>query len=368
MGSKISAYDRLSNVTKFSKSDANINAHGFKVELFGVTNSVLLDAEKIIKYLAEVAPVPYSDEFSFADKIHAHAEDLGCQTDEYKISVNGKQIFKNYKNIISSRGFRDELFDVSFMNFYDAKNNLLAWSWIGLTSFVGQIKSDIPARAIRLRKGNIQIGDQATLQNFFKELRGNYYFVGEIFGVHKNLIPNSQRDYFVPNDTRNAFETALENYFLELHKIYHAASDINSGKKKIREYKDALDKFPTDEENPENILRAKFNLISAGDKAKQAHSDIKQKISQACENPSDDLARVVFHLTENVAEITIPKNRITPPISREESILGEIYSQVDASAYTKKDLAAKIVNAIYRATDNDRARIKILEKILEALK
>ena len=147
VGSKVSAYEMLSKVTDFSKHNVDVNSHGFKVELFGVNSADLLDAEKIIDYLSFVAPVPYSADFTFAEKIHAHAQSIGLKIDEYKITVNGKQVFKGYKNVIATRGFRDELFDVSFRNFYDG-NNLLAWSWIGLTGFRGQIKGDIDARAI----------------------------------------------------------------------------------------------------------------------------------------------------------------------------------------------------------------------------
>lgn len=311
-GKKDSASAALNSVIKSGDSPTNIR-HGFKVELFGVTNKELLDAKEIIEYLSFVAPVPYSRDFTFAEKIRAHAESLGCKIDEYEIYVNDTPVVKGYRNVISSRGYRDELFDVSFKNFYDG-NNLLAWSWIGLTGFRGQIKGDIESRGLRLRRGNIQIGDESALQEFFTEIRGTYYFVGEVFAVSSQLIPNSQRDYFVPNDTRETFENSLREYFRDLYKIYHTASEVNSAKKKIREYRDALDTFPVDSSKPlENIIRAKFKLIELGDKAKQAHCNIKHEISRACENPGDDLSRVVFYLTGTVDEITIPRKRIAPP-------------------------------------------------------
>ena len=310
---KLSANQILDEITEFNSDAIDKNLHGFKVELLGVTEDALLDAEGIKKYLSEVAPAPYSPDFTFASRIHAHAAALGFKIDEYEITVNDTQIFKPYRNVISSRGFRDELFDVSFRDFYDG-GRLLAWSWIGLTGFRGQIRDDIKERALRLRKGNIQIGGKNVLQDFFTEVRGTYYFVGEVFAADKNLIPNSQRDYFIPNGTRETFEAALRDYFKELYRLYHGASEINSAKKKIRDYRDALDKFPIDNSKSiENIMRVKFKLIEAGDKAKQAHFTIKQEIARARENPDDDLSRVVFYLMPNADEIIIPKRRITPP-------------------------------------------------------
>lgn len=84
-------------------------------------------------------------------------------------------------------------------------------------------------RGLRLRKENIQIGGEDALQKLFKEDRGNSYFIGEVFAVNKDLIPNSQRDYFNENPARAYFERELRRYFNEeLHKIYYNGSAINS--------------------------------------------------------------------------------------------------------------------------------------------
>ena len=45
-------------------------------------------------------------------------------------------------------------------------------------------------RGLRLRKENIQIGDDDALQKLFKEDRGHHYFIGEVFAISKDLIPN----------------------------------------------------------------------------------------------------------------------------------------------------------------------------------
>ena len=68
-------------------------------------------------------------------------------------------------------------------------------------------------RGLRLRKENIQIGSEDALQKLFKEDRGHHYFVGEVFAVSKDLIPNSQRDYFNENVTRAEFEREMRQYF-----------------------------------------------------------------------------------------------------------------------------------------------------------
>lgn len=68
-------------------------------------------------------------------------------------------------------------------------------------------------RGMRLRKANIQIGSEDALQKLFKEDRGQHYFVGELFAVSNELIPNSQRDYFNENSTRVWFEMEIRRYY-----------------------------------------------------------------------------------------------------------------------------------------------------------
>ncbi|MCR5833038.1 MAG: hypothetical protein K6G55_00070 [Selenomonadaceae bacterium] len=105
-----------------------------------------------------------------------------------------------------------------WQNFYDDDGSLIAWSWIGLSKFEGVIKEELNdtnnyMRSIRLRKGNIQIGGEDTLQNLFAEDRGNHYFIGEVFALDNKLIPNAQRDYFIENPNLKYIEKKVTRVF-----------------------------------------------------------------------------------------------------------------------------------------------------------
>ena len=103
-------------------------------------------------------------------------------------------------------------------------------------------------RCIRLRKHNIQIGDENTLSRYFKESRGNAYFVGELYVIDKGLIPNARRDYFNPSLATQQLENVLHNFFYkELYDLYHYASKVRGSLKvladsqqRATEYKDKL--------------------------------------------------------------------------------------------------------------------------------
>ena len=226
----------------------NVEDHFFRVELRGINeeNTDLLDFERVKEYLSFAAPLPYDNGFMpYGSMIHDHAKKLGLEIDEYNIFLNDEQLFKMYtRRFAVGRGKNDdEFFDLSFIPLKDINNTLLAWMWFGMSHFTGAIDANCPMRGIRLRKGNIQIGDEDTLQPFFTESRGIHYFIGELFCVSKDLIPNSRRDYFNENPQRVEFERLLRIRFKTLSNLYHDGSEINSAYRKIDDAKKKREDF-----------------------------------------------------------------------------------------------------------------------------
>ncbi len=314
-GRDISADTVIKQVTKIQSETVNANSHGFKVELIGVDNGNLIDESIVKKYLSFVAPVPYGEDFSeFSTRIHEYAANLNFRIDEYNIAVNGAQLFKEYRSPFRiNKNTRDEIFTLSFKDFRDGGGKLMGWAWFGLCGFKGQISDngDKNLRCIRLRKGNIQIGaEQPFGVELFKEARVPYYFIGEIFAANEKLIPNSQRDYFVQNSQRDSFEDALKLYFNDLWLIVRAASNVNSAKKTIRKYKDALANFKPDStsSNSDYLETRKLNALEL--EAQRAVKTIGGYIYRAESKPNDDVSRVISFLTQNKDEITLA---VTPP-------------------------------------------------------
>jgi len=228
----------LKETVRFSnKNIADTAEHYFKVEMFGIrdVHTELCTLQKVKDYLSFVAPVAYDPAFRFKTKIHKHAKDIGKPIQEYNIRVYGEPIFKKYTPHFTthSKG-EDTITDIDFKDFCDEKGNLVAWLWFGISSFKAQILKDNQMRGIRLRAQNIQIGDDDALQKRFKEDRGHYYFIGELFAIAKDLIPNSQRDYFNENEARLEFERLVEDFFNDdLGYIYKESSKVNSRYDKI---------------------------------------------------------------------------------------------------------------------------------------
>ena len=238
---RYTASEVLGFVNEFAENITDeIDAHYFIVELDGINeeNTDLLNFDMVKNYLSFTAPLPYSMTFNvFSPKIHEHAGKLGLKIEEYDIFLNDEQLFKQYTmKFKTGRGKgEDEIFDVSFEDFRDNNNNLMAWLWFGMSSFKGAIDEKCLMRGLQVRSKNIQVGDGQTLRKFFSESRGINYFVGELFCVSKDLVLNSQRDYFSENQKRAELENQLKNFFRELSRLYHDGSKVNSTINKLEE-------------------------------------------------------------------------------------------------------------------------------------
>lgn len=314
---KYTVKEALDDIVSFDTTAADADEHFFRVELIDIidTNKDLLDVEKVRDYLSFVAPVTYSPNFYYQTEIYKHAAALNFTITEYKIEVNDEPLEKPYKANIQTRMGKDEIFKVSFRDFYDG-DKLLAWSWIGLSEFKGVIDqkngtADNKMRGIRLRQKNIQIGDKNVFQSrkLFKEDRGTTYFIGEVHTVDTNLRPNGRRDYLEENDTYPAFKDALTKYFAELHDIYWTASDVRSTLKAINapqkneaEFKKQSAPYQKSHQAEHDIEIAK--LETAAKTAEKKLSSIQQEAEQ---NPETPLSQVVTRIIENQFKNTPPR-------------------------------------------------------------
>lgn len=375
-GKKHTATEMLDIIYRFEQEITDdLDSHFFRVELIDINeeNTDLLDFQQVKDYLSFVAPVPYQSSFYYRTKIYHHAKELGVSIDEYNIKLEGEQVFKKYTTILkeTSGAKYDDIFGIHCHDFFDAKGQLLAWMWVGLSKFKKAIPKVNQMRGLRLRKENIQIGGEDSLQKLFKEDRGNSYFVGEIFAVNKELIPNSQRDYFNENTARASFEHELRMYFNEeLHKIYYDGSAINSAFKKIDSYEhkqaeykekqassDFVDKKHREHEY-NSVLKSKNDAKTAQrkiDKLKDKANHLLQKVITRIE----DERSITAMTEENVPEKTEESETVKPSSHRTDKL-----SKISRS---ERRLISKIFSIILNSTDQETAE-RIICRIEEEFK
>ncbi len=354
----------LQAIVKTSVDSDDEDSHYFKVELFDINqeNTDLLDAKKVRDYLSFVAPVPYTNKFLLRSSIYSYAREKNFRIDEYKITVNGAQLFKEYKTRLYEGGdtspkVYDEISQIAFKDFFDETGHLIAWAWYGLSRFEKAIpKSLNPMYGFRLRQGNIQIGDNTVVAALFKEPRGNSYFVGEIFAVAKGLIPNSQRNYFNETKARVQLEDALRTFFYdELHKLYHLANETKSDFKKLSAYNDAVKKLQE--------TKARGFVDSKEQARMEADVDAaRQKKDQAVKR----LERTVANPETSSSTAQTPEQIVRQAIKKKYDVVIEVEApatQSQVPAEKSKD-AGKAKYFTENLSKLDRSKRKLVQQIM----
>ena len=225
-------------------------------------------------------------------------EERTLRLHQYKILVNGEQMFRRYSTFIKRNN--DEIKDIHADLIRTPEGEVVAWIWYGISCFKESMRNkDYKGLVgLRLRQFNIQIGDDRTLDKFFKEQRGNGYFIGEVHTLSPGLIPNARRDYFVENDALTNFEAALSQYVeTHLDKLYHDGSTINSSFNNIAKCNELKDKYDQKQAKgftsraEEEKLRAAVE--DAQKRAEEAEKKIKRLIEKADQNPDSPLNKMV---------------------------------------------------------------------------
>lgn len=373
---KMEASQLISEIISTNKTKMNIDEHYFEVVLEGVysENDELLDEERVEQYLQEVAPVPYASTFYFKTEIKRFVNDNHFKIDEYSIHLNGKEILKPYRVDIyegdkDKKKICDKIKDLKF-EILEHDNIIYGWMWYGISMFEKQMQSVNLMRGIRLRKENIQIGNSNTLgdNKFFKEPRGNYYFIGEVFATSKDLIPNSQRDYFNGNSAREKFECALSSITYELlHKLYTDANKLKNALKKEIKNMEEITKITNELKNgdvidKEELNKKILNIEECEKNKKPLHDEVEKITNKLYKNDNDVFKRVAKAiqekyiydkddiLYENIEVDVIKKNKNykTQELSkfnkREQKLVSKIYQIIQQNLPT--EMATDIINKI----------------------
>lgn len=232
----------IDEVTKIETYPEQIEAHYFKVILMDVSHDELLDVSEVRRYLSMVAPVPFHPRFIYRRKISDELDKDGVIVDEYNIYVNTEQVFKGYSTYIyegdvDNRRKIGEVIDILFFKERNDDGKLILWGWYGITEKNQSLNQINFARGFRLRKANIQVGDEYSLLKLHRDKRFQFYFFGEVHALHPDILPNARRDYFIENEAYFDFERKLKNFLHNtIHKLCYAASEINSSVRRIEEY------------------------------------------------------------------------------------------------------------------------------------
>ncbi len=219
----ISANDAMTRVISERHSKVSADYHFFRVTLENVhEDTKLLDVDKVYEYLRQIAPVPFDRNFSWSHSIVDTVNKYLGEIETYHIILETREkkidVTKPYCDTFllnRQTGATDHVTGISYFPIKDVNHQTIGAAWYGKSNYQGTIIGN-EIKGLRVRVGNILVGDHTSLNHIFKDPRFNGWIIGEVYIKDPSLIPNARRDDFERNDA----------YYLVVEQLRKLANDI----------------------------------------------------------------------------------------------------------------------------------------------
>ena len=208
----------------------------FEVRLDGVArqgDDRVMSQGAVADYLSEIAPVPLGTSFSHGPAI---AERLGgtVALGNLTITINGGEpVTRPFRDEIPVDGGRPlRLREIAFVEVPSIDGGIAAVGWIAHHDYEGAIHPSTHVRGLRVRAGDVQVGEAGVLADVFPESRFDAWTVGEIHVLDPRIIPNGRRDDF----ERNVHLANLKNHLAPLGRdVANRCRTSSRDRKRIRD-------------------------------------------------------------------------------------------------------------------------------------
>ena len=373
----------LAQVTKLDTKKEDTKAHYFHVIMENVTSDDLLDVHSVTDYLSMVAPVDISSQFIFKSKINDFIKKNRLTVDTYNIFINEDQIYKPYTSVIyeDNNGGKkkvDDILDVEFLLNKTEDGLITYWGWYTISCLKGQMKPKNIARGIRLRKENIQIGDEEICKKFFtktEDQRFSFYYFGEIHALSKGLIPNSRRDYFGESKECVIFEQSIRQDFLKLKELCYDAQKLRSSATTIAKGQELRAKIEEKEKNGYTSQKERDELhrqLEEHQKKEQIAGKQLENVQHKIESTESPLKNVINKLKPQAESSAIPQKTEANTSASIEKSETKTKFRTDKPIYSRfskqeKKLIGRIYTAIGNAIADEKLREALISNIEEQI-
>ena len=329
----------------------------FEVEMRGVIrhrDDRLLSDKSVADYLSQVAPIAFSPNFGYGAEI-ASALQQFVRMGNVSIHINDSEtpLYRPHENSMKVDGQVEAKFDeLEMLEIHGMDGGVSAVGWILHHEYAGALSNRTLVKGIRLRSGNVQVGENNLLEDLFAEPRFNSWSVGEIHIVDTKILVNGRRDNF-------EHSVHLDNVINQLgpaaREITRRCRQNSIARKWAREF---------DIHRDTSLERAK--AVSRGGitrAAKQVHTDAALKSLKAMRKVLE-----IRNLDEDVKASLSHKADTTE--GKVMQLLGDKAAASDPlAAFSRAQKAAyqRIISLIYECSNNRIVAGILVERLLSKL-
>lgn len=222
-----------------AQDDSGYPDRFFEVEMRKVVrikNDLLMNEEEIRRYLSEVAPLPFSPDFTFGPRIRQWLAQRGIGEPVTLVLNDGKGpvYHRAINEVVVSKVGVTTFNDVECLEVKNTAGDLLAVGWLLDHGYIGAIPRSSRMAGIRLRVRDVQIGNEQILANLFTEARFAMWAAGEFHVVHPRIVPNGRRDDFEHSVSFTELQDELRELSRRIGQIVRGKSDHRMRRRRAR--------------------------------------------------------------------------------------------------------------------------------------
>lgn len=327
--------------------------HFFEVELRGVVrirSDKLMSPASVEEYLGQVGPVPFSPEFRFGAQLRealAPVVELG----ELEIFIDGKEqpVFRPHRDVMVQENGKPITFDrVSIREIPGMDGEPAAVFWILHHEYEGALPASAGIRGLRIRAGNVQIGDNNLLEDLFPESRFNSWSVGEVHIIDRKITPNGRRDHFEQNSHYTNLVNQLNPAAREIAKLCR-----NSSIKR---------KWLRDVDLHRQQIEQAIGVIEQG----AVSTDRRAKLVSATEETFSRVGRILGNAVFDADDVELQGRAFSelkiryeslPPVGRPQAAIAEL-NEGERKAF------GRFCDLVYECSPNTAAAKTLIDKII----
>lgn len=331
----------------------NVSERFFEVELRGIIrhrNDQLLSAAAISSYLSQVAPVPFRDDFPFQEKILSH---LGSRVSlgdlQIMIGEERKPLHRPHGEAMEiGTGVFDRFTEAELLNIEGIDGETACLGWVLHHGYTGALPAACNVRGLRVRCGNIQVGDDRMFEELFPEARFNAWSVGELHVIDPRIIPNGRRDHFEQSVHFHNLLTHLVPVAREITRRCRTSSIQR--------------KWSRDFELKEIAIRDKAAIIKQGAISRNDRYRITEEIRASLASLDAIIAKGILPVG-TLAELKKRKDKVERDVSRilKAPVRASALADIPSS---KRRAYEQVIGLIYECSASQANARLLVDKIL----
>lgn len=331
----VSVNDVIEKIVTIRTASESKKKRYFEVILEGVsTEDGLTEGSVVKEYLRQHAPLSFDPDFKWQRTIIEKVRIEGYSIPQYQVSLNGEDLYKPYLDTFLSdrvKKSEDRLLDINVKTF-TRNGKISAILWYGQSNFFGTI-TDNTIKGIRIRQGNILLGDKSSFGQFFKEERFNGWMIGELHVVDDELIANSRRDGFEKNTAFYELTELLKEWSMleskEIRRISYERS-LSSEKKAIVKAKSFEDVNGLCSELLDEIDYSEYLAYEQSESEEIAEIDYIGKLSMLLNQKKVNTKYIALNIND---KLTVEQRKV---LERVFDVISEEYSPKKAEEIINK--------------------------------